>query len=271
MEQIVRDRPGHLVLRLPQVAGDTPNPHTLLNFVYARVSRGERFAIWTRARRNIIDCDDVARVANAIVRTSGTGNEIINVANPYSHTMTEIVAAMEAVTGHRAVYDSIDRGSSYPIEVSRMESFADAAEVQANALGLPEVRRVFVAHPIQVVKVRVGAVVPLGGPVGQPAAACRVKIWHEIDHSQGIPVRSRLVWFSLPRQNRRWSGTQPNGNGRDSPRTKKPIAARNVKTLKCPHQIRPPLFHAHLRTSPSPLIDRINTQRMSARGDKWAR
>ena len=28
-------------------------------------------------------------------------------------------------------------------------TFADAAEVQANALGLPEVRRVFVAHPIQ--------------------------------------------------------------------------------------------------------------------------
>jgi hypothetical protein len=28
-------------------------------------------------------------------------------------------------------------------------TFADAAEVQAKALGLPEVRRVFVAHPIQ--------------------------------------------------------------------------------------------------------------------------
>lgn len=28
-------------------------------------------------------------------------------------------------------------------------AFADAVEVQANALGLPEVRRVFVPHPIQ--------------------------------------------------------------------------------------------------------------------------
>lgn len=27
--------------------------------------------------------------------------------------------------------------------------FVDAAEVQANALGLPEVRRIFVPHPIQ--------------------------------------------------------------------------------------------------------------------------
>ena len=129
MEELVRGRPGHLVLRLPQVAGDTPNPHTLLNFVYARVTRGERFPIWAHARRNIIDCDDVARIANALVRSQGTENEIINVANSYSHTMTEIVAAMEAVTDHRGVYDSIDRGSSYAIDVSRMEPFAYQAEV----------------------------------------------------------------------------------------------------------------------------------------------
>ncbi len=29
------------------------------------------------------------------------------------------------------------------------DAFADAAEVQARALGLPEVKRVFVPHPIQ--------------------------------------------------------------------------------------------------------------------------
>ena len=110
-----------------------------------------------------------------------------------------------------------------------------------------------VAHPVQVIDVVVGAVVALGGPVGQPAAACRVKIRHEIDHPPGIPVLSRLVRVSRPRQNRRWSRKQPSGNGGDSPRRKKPIAVRSVKMLECPHHIRPPLFHAHLRISPSPI------------------
>ena len=146
MERIVRERPGHLVLRLPQVAGDTPNPHTLLNFVYARVTRGERFAIWLGARRNIIDGDDVARIADAIVRAPEGGNEIVNVANPYSHSMAEIVAAMEEVTGHRAICDAIDRGSSYPIDVSRMASFAEAAGVDFGGDYLSRVLRKYYGH-----------------------------------------------------------------------------------------------------------------------------
>lgn len=39
--------------------------------------------------------------------------------------------------------------NSRPAVFIASTEFIDAAEVQANALGLPEVRRVFVPHPIQ--------------------------------------------------------------------------------------------------------------------------
>src|SRR6185369_5177698 len=36
MESIVREQPKWLILRLPNVVGRTPNPHTLFNHLYAR-------------------------------------------------------------------------------------------------------------------------------------------------------------------------------------------------------------------------------------------
>jgi nucleoside-diphosphate-sugar epimerase len=39
MEQMVASHANNLILRLPQVAGKTSNPHTLLNFLYACMSR----------------------------------------------------------------------------------------------------------------------------------------------------------------------------------------------------------------------------------------
>ena len=60
MERLVQAHPQGLILRLPQVAGKTSNPHTLLNYLYARISRSEKFDLWSRAKRNIIDVAEVA-------------------------------------------------------------------------------------------------------------------------------------------------------------------------------------------------------------------
>jgi hypothetical protein len=47
---------------------------------------------------------------------------------------------------HDSVWFEINKK---PAVVIASSEFADAAQKQADALGLPEVRRVFVAHPIQ--------------------------------------------------------------------------------------------------------------------------
>jgi nucleoside-diphosphate-sugar epimerase len=122
MERLVAERRRHLIFRLPQLAGTTPNPHTLLNYLYARIVRSERFAIWNGASRNIIDVDDVARIATDLVTTERACGEIINVASTGNTSIFHIVKAMEAVLGHPAMFDIIDRGSGYAIATERIQA-----------------------------------------------------------------------------------------------------------------------------------------------------
>ncbi|GAB1232716.1 NAD-dependent epimerase/dehydratase family protein [Ferrigenium sp. UT4] len=120
MEKMVCAHPQSLILRLPQVAGKTPNPHTLLNFLYARISRSESFKLWSKAERNIIDVVDVAAIARQLIADSSVRNVTVNVANVVNYPMTEIVGAMEHVVGKRAVYEIVERGSAFRIDASAL-------------------------------------------------------------------------------------------------------------------------------------------------------
>jgi len=132
MEALVRQRPRHLIVRLPQLAGSSPNPHTLLNHLFARIARGERFQAWTRARRNIIDVDDVVRVIQDLIRTEHASGETVNVANARSVSIGEIIQAMEGVLGRRAIFDTMERGGSYAIDIARI-----APALQRCGIGFP--------------------------------------------------------------------------------------------------------------------------------------
>ena len=140
MEEMVRRHRAHLVFRLPQVAGRTPNPNTLLNYLYARIVRAERFVVWTRARRNIIDVEDVRRLALAFV-DSGRRGATINLANEADAGMPEIVRTFERVTDSRAVYDEVERGGSYRIDVSDQRSLLRKAGVEFHPGYLEQVLR----------------------------------------------------------------------------------------------------------------------------------
>ena len=121
MERMVRGHPRHVVLRLPQIAGKTPNPHTLLNFLYARISRSEAFQIWGGAKRNIIDVDDVVSIAQQLIANGTVRNTTVNIANPVNYSMPEIVDAMVGIVGKRAIFEVVDRGSDYFIETGSMQ------------------------------------------------------------------------------------------------------------------------------------------------------
>lgn len=130
MEQLVAAHPRYLILRLPQVAGKTPNPHTLLNYLYARISRSETFCLWRNARRNIIDVEDAVAVANLLINDPAVRNTILNIANTASHRMEDIVGAMEKAVGKRAVYEIAERGSGYSIDTRAILPLLDEAGVK---------------------------------------------------------------------------------------------------------------------------------------------
>jgi nucleoside-diphosphate-sugar epimerase len=121
MEQIVAQRSRYLILRLPQLAGRTPNPHTLLNYLHARIVRSERFEVYRHAERNVIDVDDVARIVLELVR-DGACAETINVACTNNVAILAIVHGIEDVVGHRALFDIIDAGAGYRIDTARIHA-----------------------------------------------------------------------------------------------------------------------------------------------------
>jgi nucleoside-diphosphate-sugar epimerase len=125
LEAFVRRRRRFLVARLPQVAGRTPNPHTILNYLYARVTRSERFDLWRRARRNIIDVEDVAKITMDLLAHGIDARDFVNIANSRDYSLEEIVAALETTTQHAAVFTSIDKGAEYRIDTSAIAASVD--------------------------------------------------------------------------------------------------------------------------------------------------
>ncbi len=118
MEDLVRASGHFVVLRLPQVVGHTRNPFTLTNYLYTQISTRRRFSVWTHARRNIIDVDDVARIGGYMLDSPAHRDRIVNVASPESTPVVELVAAFERVLGVTADFDRTERGGQYEIEVA---------------------------------------------------------------------------------------------------------------------------------------------------------
>jgi NAD dependent epimerase/dehydratase family len=128
MESLVQARRRHLILRLPQVAGRSSNPHTLLNYLHSRVSRSERFVVWKHARRHVVDVADVVAIARARL-DAGPVADTMHIAPEPGHPVTEIVAAFEKLTGKRALYDEVDRGSAFVVDASPIAHLIAAAGV----------------------------------------------------------------------------------------------------------------------------------------------
>lgn len=130
MEKMVYEHTNNLIFRLPQVAGNTPNPHTLLNFLYARIIRSEKFNLWRNAKRNIIDVDDIVAIALKLIANNSTRNTTVNIANKINYKMIDLVEIMEQVLCKQAIYNIIEDGSEYSIDISSMSSVLDDAQVK---------------------------------------------------------------------------------------------------------------------------------------------
>ncbi|MDX8394429.1 MAG: hypothetical protein R8K21_07600 [Mariprofundales bacterium] len=130
MEKLVAKHPKHLIIRLPQIAGKTPNPHTLLNYLFFKISTGKSFYLWNKAKRNIIDVDDISFIVQNVIDDPLKRNMIVNIANPVNYSIMEIVNAIEVVIGKNAVYVSKNKGSEYIIDIDLIRPLLNQAEVK---------------------------------------------------------------------------------------------------------------------------------------------
>jgi len=146
MEAIAATHPSYLILRLPQVAGYTPNPHTLLNFLFNRISRSERFQVWARARRNIIDVEDAARIAAALAIGETVRRERIDIGNFSDQAVPDIVQVIANVVGKQPICDYLDRGDEHTVDTRRIRSAVERLGVSFDGDYVERVIRKYYSH-----------------------------------------------------------------------------------------------------------------------------
>lgn len=127
MEARVLAHPRGLVLRLPQVVGITENPNTLTNYLRDRILRGEVFTIWENAERNLIDVEDVALIAAAMLDEGIVLPRAMSIASRESLPMPTLVSIFERVLDRKTVFRSDPRGAA--VRIAADECLATASRI----------------------------------------------------------------------------------------------------------------------------------------------
>jgi nucleoside-diphosphate-sugar epimerase len=117
MEGLVKAANDYLIFRLPQVAGKTDNPNTLLNFLYHKIKNQEPLEVFSNATRNIIDIDHIEKIASYIIDKNLIKNNILNICSPQKSFVLDLVKIFEDILHKKANYKLINKGESFDVDV----------------------------------------------------------------------------------------------------------------------------------------------------------
>ena len=122
IEEIIKASCQHFhIFRLSNVVGHTKNPVTILNFLYSAVKTGSKFNLWKKSKRNLIDVEDVVLIVKEIIGRKILNNATVNIANPHSYNVTEIVSQIEQYLGKKGDYDLVEQGGAYVIDIEPIQ------------------------------------------------------------------------------------------------------------------------------------------------------
>ena len=116
MEQLVMSHPQGAVFRLPQVIGRTGNLSNLANYLYHHISEGLHFQLWSRAERNLVDVEDVVRIAGTMIDSGKAVGAVTPITAAHSTAMPDLVVLFEEIVGRHAVYSLIEAGSKFSVD-----------------------------------------------------------------------------------------------------------------------------------------------------------
>jgi UDP-2-acetamido-2,6-beta-L-arabino-hexul-4-ose reductase len=129
MEALVLSHSQGRVIRLPQIAGPKPPPNTLIASLVAQVRAGGVIQVWQDAVRNIIDIDDVVRIVHALASHNFLDMRVINVANPVSISVMDLIHAIEYCLQIRPRVELVKKGGAYHIDTTALRGIVELAGV----------------------------------------------------------------------------------------------------------------------------------------------
>ncbi|WP_294199948.1 hypothetical protein [uncultured Chryseobacterium sp.] len=118
LEEYIRNNTSnHLILRIGNIVGNGGNPNTLFNFLKAQISQGMTFTVHQRARRLLLDIDDVSEFLHA--HRDDLNNQTVNFAYPHYFDLKRIVRAIENKMQKKAKYIETDEGDFYKVNFDK--------------------------------------------------------------------------------------------------------------------------------------------------------
>lgn len=113
MESFVKESDKFIIFRLPQIAGKSNNSNTLINFLYQKITSGEKFDLWLNAKRDVIDIEDTFKICHQIIQEGNELNKVINIGTGINHSIEAVVNCLEELTGKKTLYEEKKLGSVF--------------------------------------------------------------------------------------------------------------------------------------------------------------
>ena len=119
---IQRYAKNYVIFRLPIVVSNSPNPHTLTNYLFNAIGNNETILVYLRASRYLIDVDDVVLLISKLLKKTEVNNTIIDITFDNRITVLEIVSVFENILNKKAKYELMEEGDCYFVDNAKMRS-----------------------------------------------------------------------------------------------------------------------------------------------------
>lgn len=92
----------YIILRLPQIIGNSKNKKTLINYFFQSIKRGKKILVFNNVKRNILDVDDVIKVLKIILLNKKIKKKTITLANKHFFQPLDLIKILEKKLNKKA-------------------------------------------------------------------------------------------------------------------------------------------------------------------------
>jgi len=137
------------IFRVPNLAGASSNPNTVLNFFFYHIMRQQPFELWKNSERNIIDVEDVIKTVDFIAENKFFSNKVVNIANTGNYPVPFIVKCMETFCHRKGAYTEKEKGSSFTIDLADIKPVFNQLNIRFTNDYLPALlEKYYSAHDV---------------------------------------------------------------------------------------------------------------------------